>query len=201
MQTLWLIRHGERLDFVEPEWFETATYPYDPPLSPLGLTAATALANELSEVRFDRIFTSPFLRTIQTAHPLARLLQIPIQLEWGLCEWLCEDWSPTLPATMPIEQLIADYPQIDRTYQSLLLPSYPETLNELDRRTIIIAQKLVQSNRENILIIAHKGSILGITAALTEDSAWRSHHLACAGMIKLVSDGNSWKQCQIEFTG
>lgn len=193
MQTLWLIRHAQRLDFVEPEWFETARYPYDPPLSSLGFSSAAALATELGEVRFDRIFTSPFLRTIQTADPLARLLQIPIQLEWGLCEWLCEDWSPALPTTMPIEQSIQDYPQIEHTYQSLVIPSYPETLEKLDTRTAIIAQKLVQSNAQNILVIAHKGSILGITAALTGKSDWRSYNLPCTGMIKLVGDGNSWQ--------
>ncbi|MGK7892391.1 MAG: histidine phosphatase family protein, partial [Xenococcus sp. (in: cyanobacteria)] len=32
-QTVWIARHGNRLDFVNPEWFNTATRRYDPPLS------------------------------------------------------------------------------------------------------------------------------------------------------------------------
>jgi broad specificity phosphatase PhoE len=193
MQTIWLIRHADRLDFIQPEWFETALYPYDPPLSPLGFQSAISLADELSQVSIGRIFTSPFLRTIQTANPLARYLQVPIKLEWGLCEWLCQDWTPALPATTPIDDLIKNYPNIDGTYQSLVLPCYPETLEELNARLAIIARKLVQNKSENILAIAHKGSVLGITAALTGEDCWRSQELACGGMIKLVRTGNRWQ--------
>ncbi len=193
MQTFWLIRHAERLDFVQPEWFETATYPYDPPLSSVGLNSAIKLAHQLGQLPIQRIFTSPFLRTIQTADPLARRLKIPIQMEWGLCEWLCQDWTPALPDVTPIEDLMKDFPAIDCTYQSLVTPCYPETHEELDARIKIIARKLIQNNSENILVIAHKGSVLGITAELTGDSYWRTYDLACGGIIKLVQIDRDWQ--------
>ncbi len=192
MPTFYLIRHAHRLDFIEPEWFNTAIYPYDPPLSPAGLDRAISLGEELSHISIERIFTSPFLRTIQTASPLAHRLQIPLQLEWGLCEWLCEDWTPTLPQTTPIDELKINYPNIDSAYQSLVLPCYPETHEQLDARTSSIAEKLVQSNAQNILAIAHKGSILGIVAALTGNSAWRSYDLPCGEIVKLQRVQNNW---------
>jgi broad specificity phosphatase PhoE len=193
MQTLWLVRHAHRLDFIQPEWFDTAVYRYDPPLSDEGFDRSISLAQQFSQVRIDRIYTSPFLRTIQTADPLARLLQLPIQLEWGLCEWLCQDWTSGFPETTPMEDLRRCYPNIDATYKSLVLPCYPETVAELDARIAMIADKLIQCNGENILAIAHKGSVLGIAAALTGDEAWKTDDLACSGVIKLVcQDGLSF---------
>jgi hypothetical protein len=39
-QIVWIARHGNRLDFVNPEWFNTAERPYDPPLSEDGIEQA-----------------------------------------------------------------------------------------------------------------------------------------------------------------
>ncbi|WP_373540448.1 histidine phosphatase family protein [Chamaesiphon sp.] len=192
MQTLWLVRHAHRLDFIEPEWFDTAIHRYDPPLSPAGVKRSHDLASELSHIPIDRLFSSPFLRAIQTAAPLARLLELPIQLEWGLCEWLCQDWSSELPQTTPVEELIKFYPSIDANYQSSILPCYPETSAQLNIRTHIIARKLVQCNCKNVVTVAHKGSILGIVAALTGEAKWQTYDLACGEMIKLVGDGEIW---------
>ncbi|WP_310487397.1 histidine phosphatase family protein [Chamaesiphon sp. VAR_69_metabat_338] len=189
MQTFWLIRHAQRLDFIEPAWFETAIYPYDPPLSSQGLDWAMQLAQKFADIPIDRVITSPFLRTIQTGSPLATLLQLPLQLEWGLCEWLCSDWTPALPKTTPIDELIRCYPNIDVNYQSLVMPCYPETLKELDERLTIIAQKLTRHHCDNLLTIAHKGSVLGIVAALTGEDEWRNYDLPCGGIIKLTHAG------------
>jgi broad specificity phosphatase PhoE len=198
MQTIWLVRHADRLDFIQPEWFDTATYRYDPPLSREGFDRAISLAQELSQLRIDRIYTSPFLRTIQTADPLAQLLQLPLRLEWGLCEWLCQDWTLGFPATTPVDELIRHYPNIDVTYASLVLPCYPETSVELDARIAIIADKLVQNNCDNILAIAHKGSILGIAASLTGQDDWKTKDLACGEIIKLVGTEGQWRSSFVE---
>jgi broad specificity phosphatase PhoE len=198
MRTFWLIRHAHRLDFIEPEWFETADYPYDPPLSSQGFDRSMQLAQQLSGDGIDRIVTSPFLRTIQTGDPLAKLCQLPIQLEWGLCEWLCRDWTPELPRTTPMTELLRCYPNIDGAYQSLVTPCYPETTAELDTRLAIIAHKLVRSNWDRLLAIAHKGSVLGIVATLTGNDEWRTYDLPCGGIIKLVYDRNRWISSLIE---
>jgi broad specificity phosphatase PhoE len=192
-QTLWLFRHAHRWDFFQPEWFNTATYPYDPPLSPEGERQAICISQHLYQEPIHLIFTSPFLRTIQTAAPLSAALNLPIRLEWGLCEWLCRDWTPTLPTTTPIEQLLTHYPTIDRSYCSHFIPQYPETLADLHDRTYIITENLVQKSYVNSLIIAHKGSVLGIAATLTQNPEWRSTDLPCAGGLKLVRrDDRIW---------
>lgn len=198
IQTLWLVRHGHRLDFVQPEWFDTAIYRYDPPLSVEGCGQADALAQQFRQVRIDRIYSSPFLRTIQTANPLARLLNLPIRLEWGLCEWLCSDWTVNFPETTPVAELFRYYPNIDDAYQSLVLPVYPESVQELDARINMIAGNLIQGNSGNILAIAHKGSVLGIAAVLTGDDWWRTYDLACGGVIRLDNADGHWLSSIIE---
>jgi broad specificity phosphatase PhoE len=192
MKTLWLVRHADRLDFIQPEWFDTAIYRYDPPLSTEGFDRASSLAEEFSQVSIDQIYTSPFLRTIQTADPLARLLQLPIRLEWGLCEWLCQNWTSGFPETTPVDDLTRCYPNIDVTYESLVVPCYPETVEDLDARIHNIAYKLLQGNCKNILAIAHKGSVLGISAALTSNNDWLTYDLPCGGIIKLVCTDGRW---------
>ncbi|MFM2302956.1 MAG: hypothetical protein RLZZ135_359 [Cyanobacteriota bacterium] len=199
MQTLWLVRHAQRLDFVRPEWFETATYPYDPPLSVEGLARSIVIAERLSQLSIDLIFTSPFLRTIQTVDPLAQKLGLPIRLEWGLCEWLCQDWTSALPETTPLDTLMIDYPNIDSAYQSLVIPCYPETQAELDARIHILTQKLVCSHSQNMLAIAHKGSVLGIAAALTGDDVWRTYDLPCGAIIKLVRSEQRWRSSIVDW--
>ena len=198
MQTLWLIRHAHRLDFIEPDWFNDALYPYDPPLSEEGCDRADALIAAFDRIPIERILTSPFLRTIQTAAPLARQRDLPIRLEWGLCEWLCEDWTSELPKTTPVDELLQNYPNIDATYRSLVLPCYPETIGELDARLYNIAYKITQNNYQHLLAIAHKGSVVGIAAALTGEARWQTYDLPCGGIIKLVRDRDRWHSSVIE---
>jgi broad specificity phosphatase PhoE len=198
IQTLWLVRHAHRLDFIQPEWFDTATYRYDTPLSDEGFDRATSLAAEFSQVKIDQIYASPFLRTIQTVDPLARILKLPIRLEWGVCEWLCPDWTVGFPQTTPINELISCHPNIDTAYKSLVLPRYPETAAELDARIEIIAGKLVQCKSKNILVVAHKGSVLGIAAALTGDNNWKTYDLACGGVLKLAWTEDQWQSLVVK---
>ncbi|MBV8884961.1 MAG: histidine phosphatase family protein, partial [Chroococcidiopsidaceae cyanobacterium CP_BM_RX_35] len=66
-QTVWLARHGNRIDFVNPEWFKTAERRYDPHLSDDGVVQAQQLAQRLKGEGIAHIFASPFLRTVQTA--------------------------------------------------------------------------------------------------------------------------------------
>jgi len=93
--SVWVIRHGERIDVVEPEWQLTASRPHDPPLTEHGGRQATATGEHLRELgeRVDHIYTSPFLRCVQTAALISKQLGgLPLRVEPGLCEWLNGDW-------------------------------------------------------------------------------------------------------------
>ena len=99
-QTVWIARHGNRIDFVHPEWFNTAKRRYDPHLSDDGILQAQQLANRLIGENITQIFTSPFLRTVQTANEVAKVLDLSIKLDWDLCEWLNPKWMSTMPCLL-----------------------------------------------------------------------------------------------------
>ncbi len=165
--TIWLVRHAHRLDFIQPEWFDTAVFPYDPPLSALGWQQSFELVARLRNSHIQQIFTSPYLRTIQTADPVARSLGLSIRVENGLREWLHPEWSLSLPNTLPTALLIKNGLLIDETYQSQVSATYPETLEELQSRSREVAKKIALQSLNNVLIVAHKHTLSGIAQALT----------------------------------
>ena len=167
-QTVWIARHGNRLDFVNPEWFNTARRRYDPPLSEDGFIQAQELGQRLKNQNISHIISSPFLRTIQTANEVAEALDLPIKLEAGLSEWFNPDWMDSHPEIHPQEFLAEEYPRIDWNYQSLVTPSYPETQAKVTRRTKQTANKLIKEFAEDILLVGHGASVLGITRGLVK---------------------------------
>ena len=189
-QTVWIARHGNRLDFVNPEWFNTAKRRYDPPLSEDGWIQAKELANRLKGESIQHIFSSPFLRTIQTANCVAQALNLVIKLEAGLSEWLNPDWMSEVPEIHPQEFLGQQYPRIDWSYQSLVIPQYPESEMAVNQRTALTVRKLIANFSANILLIGHGASVVGTANELMEENAVIQASLCC--LVKLVCDNQSW---------
>lgn len=190
-QTVWLARHGNRHDFVNPEWFNTAERRYDPPLSEDGITQAQELAARLKSANIAHIFASQFLRTIQTAYEVAQVLNLPIKLEAGLSEWLNPNWMDEAPITHPQEWLKERYPLLDLSYQTYIKPQYPETENQLYQRTAQVIQILVKNFSEDILIVGHGGSVLGIAKGLVEQNL--TFKVPLCSLTKIVNLDNNWE--------
>ena len=191
-QTVWIARHGNRFDFVNPEWFDTADRRYDPPLSDDGFIQAAELAARLKSEDIAHIFASPFLRTIQTADEIARVLDLPIELEAGLGEWHNPKWMSEHPEIHPQDILTEKYPSIDPDYRSYFTPKYPETKEDVNRRTAKTIKKLVAEFPENILIVGHGATVHGVTYGLVPDTEY--FKVALASLTKIVRQENDkWK--------
>jgi broad specificity phosphatase PhoE len=195
-QTLWITRHGNRLDFVNPEWFTTAVRPYDPPLSEDGFIEAKELGQRLKSESISHIFSSPFLRTIQTADQIAEILDLSIKIEAGLSEWLNPDWMRASPEKLPLEVLKEKYPRIDLSYTSLIIPQYPESSEQVMQRTGETVMRLVEGFSEDILLVGHKASVLGTTAKLVGGNSIINASFCC--LVKLVRCSRGW---EIELNG
>ncbi|CAH9108408.1 unnamed protein product [Cuscuta epithymum] len=108
-QYIVVMRHGDRLDNVDPLWVTKAERPWDPPLHQDGKARAFAVGNRLRPdlgSPIHRVFVSPFLRCLQTASEVIRALsitsgsttdpnavssdhsEIKASVEMGLCEML-----------------------------------------------------------------------------------------------------------------
>ena len=125
---IWLVRHGNREDFIDPDWGKTAERPQDPGLSPDGIEQARAVGERLKDEGIVRIFTSPYLRCAQTAHAIARCVPVPVHIEPGLGELHHPDWSQGLPALMAMHDLTAATGAFDTTHDPLHEATYPETI-------------------------------------------------------------------------
>lgn len=189
-QTVWIARHGNRLDFVNPEWFNTAKRPYDPPLSEDGIEQAKQLGQRLVGEGLVHIFASPFLRTVQTANEVANILDLPIKLESGLSEWLNPAWMSTEPERLPLEVLQEHFPRIDRSYTSRVVVHYPETNEMVLQRTAQTVQRLTAEFPEDMLLVGHGASVVGCTQGLVGGMPEVKASLCC--LVKLLRQSQEW---------
>ncbi len=189
-QIIWLARHGNRLDFVDPEWFKTASRPFDPPLSPDGVQQAQSLARRLRDEGITRVFASPFLRAVETAHHVADLLDLSIGVESGFSEWLNPDWFPDPPVCLPLDSLARRFPRVDASYRSRVMARYPETSEVALARAGKAARLLSDEFRGNLLIVGHGASVVGASWGLLRNSP--ELHTAFCSLVKLRREADAW---------
>jgi len=186
-RTLYLARHGHRLDFTNTEWFNLAHHRYDPPLSELGWQQASILAANLKQKKIEHIFASPFLRCIQTAYPLAQKLDLPIKLEPNLGEWLNAEWISAIPTLYSQTSLRGIYPLIDWQYNFLYKPSYPETLGQAHFRVYSTINNLLEKYNNDLLIVGHSITVSSTIKSFTKQEGEISTPFGC--LWELVLEG------------
>ena len=168
VDTLWLARHGSRLDFEDPEWHKRAERQHDPPLSPDGLVQAGQLADRLKDEGISRIFSSPFLRCVMTADVTARQLRKSVRIEAGFSEWLNPAWFPERPALLGLEDMAHRFPCIDTSYGSRIEPSYPESGDTILKRTGIAIEAVARAHEGAILVVGHGATVYGSVVRLLQ---------------------------------
>lgn len=191
-QTIWIARHGNRIDFVNPEWFNTAERRYDPPLSDDGVVQAYQLGQRLKGQGIAHIFASPFLRTVQTANQVAEALDLPIKLESGLSEWLNSAWMTAMPERMSMDALTELFPRIDTSYTSRVVAEYPETREQALKRAGVTARLLADELQEDLLLIGHGASVLGATMGLVGGIAETEIKANLCCLVKVVRQDSEW---------
>ena len=169
MPTLWLARHANRQDFADPDWAATADRPHDPGLSPDGIEQAKQLGRRVSALDVDRIVSSPFLRTVQTAHLVADTTAHRVELEPGLGEWLNEDWFDAPPDTRSPATLADQFASVDPAPSEppCREPTYPESkhqaLARLGATGACLADRYAD---ETLLLVGHGITVQGVLHGL-----------------------------------
>lgn len=164
---IWVARHGNRQDFVDPNWFDTAERPYDPGLSPDGIEQVRQLGERLTDISVSRIISSPFLRAVQTAHHAAEALDQSIYLEPGLGEWLNPDWFEAMPDIRDNDTLVQQFDRVDLSHEPCLMPSFPETRDEAFERVGRTAACLAERYADDtLLLVGHGITVFGVLAGL-----------------------------------
>ncbi|MGI5149340.1 histidine phosphatase family protein [Plantactinospora sp. CA-294935] len=124
------------------------------PLSPVGLQQALDLVDTLAGLRPTAVWSSPYLRAVQTVQPTARALGLPVHAQRDLREWedglpFTDDWDPHY------EQSWSD-------------PSFArpggESLDPLTVRAVAAVRALASAHPGELVLAASHGTL--ITRAL-----------------------------------
>ena len=139
--SVWVVRHGQRADQADGDWWLTAPRPHDPELTALGERQAAAAGTALAAgCGVQEIYSSPFLRCVQTAAQCAKALGIDtIRIEPGLGEMLHEEWfdfrteeHPDKRHGMPMDSGMSDA-ALRKRFGSLIDTSYSPLYDAVER--------------------------------------------------------------------
>lgn len=182
LTALLLVRHGERQDYVDPTWLPAnrGAEPWNPPLSPKGQEQGEALVSAVDTwcsqlgLKLGAVYSSPLLRTMQTAKPVAAhfgldVVAVPDLMEWLAVDfytsWACRDstghWGsgsvPVLPEfTEVVRQPAANL--IGRKSGPQANFDCPESKQEMVDRVTTSIRRLADSHpRQLVLIVGHGG--------------------------------------------
>jgi len=150
------------------------------------------MANRLAIESIDHLFSSPFLRCVETAAAIADQSQLAIKLEVGLSEWLNTEWFPKPPELVPPADLVRRYPQVDPAYQSRGGARYGESGTAALQRSGDTARKLAAEFDGNLVMVGHGASVLGAMTALLKIAPEDTVDLGYGCVIGLVQRGGRW---------
>ncbi|CAL1142831.1 unnamed protein product [Cladocopium goreaui] len=189
---VFLTRHGARIDKEDRHWLSKAGHHRrdDPQLSPAGHLGAAELAAKCHQLHQERpfahIISSPFVRCVETALPVAKSLELPIKVEPGICEIL----TVFPPGFLDAEELQKDFGSIDLSYQPFLQRSQLRGESS-DFQAAERAAKTARALREKlpgrILFVGHGASCLGIAGAFG-----REDYVGYTSLSHFVYDG-TWR--------
>jgi broad specificity phosphatase PhoE len=190
MRRIFLARHGNRQDFVDPTWPDSAEEPYDPPLSMDGIEQARRLGRRLAGEDIRAIVTSPFLRTVQTAHHANEALGVTIWVEPGFGEWLERESFTRMPRLQALAGMRRKYPALGDGYAATVTLRYPESAAELRERTQRALCALLDKFEGTLLVVGHAASVAAMGLI---DSDVVSIECPLCALFCLEYDGSRWR--------
>jgi broad specificity phosphatase PhoE len=196
--TVWVVRHGQRQDSVDPNWAENAERVHDPPLTDLGRWAAWRVGRRFAEsgTAFDAIYASPFLRTVETAEEICRVLGAETSLEPGLGEHRNPEWFDAEPETVPPATLAEWFDPVRLDHDPYVYPEFPESHDEAMARVGETARRLVEAESGTVLLVGHGLTVGGVVDGLVGSADGVEAPLC--GLTRLTNTGDGWR---LDFSG
>ena len=192
---LLLIRHGET------DWNAEGRYQgqEDPPLNRRGRDQALVLAEALSGISLDVLYSSPLVRARETARVLEERLAVPLHFEPRLMEIHLGDWGGRL-AVEVAENDAERYRRWDNDPWSVTPPG-GESLFQVRERVHAAADEIVRRHEgKTIGLVGHRISLamLKIRYQNLDPSHVRKFYLPNAGWEEVVpvSRVETWRHPQ-----
>lgn len=156
MKTLYVVRH------CKAEGQEA-----DAPLTPEGIAQSNSLADTLATEDIERIISSPYTRATQSIAPLARRLNLAVELDIRLVERvLCSGSRPDWQ-----ELLRASFSDLDLSFEG------GESSREAMLRAVAVVTDIRRHSARSTLLVTH-GNLMALLLKHFDDSIgfaeWRA---------------------------
>jgi len=200
VETIYILRHGFRANWINPEWTTNATtgLPRDSQLAAVGEEQAREVAAYFhswpEDQRPTAIFSSPYYRCLQTSQPTAKKLDIPIYAEHGISEWYypVEPGTGLHPRPSDASTLKRYFPEIDDSWSSVWYPSrLGEGLAAVHDRVagflsvfVPEVQRRFGGQHKRILLVSHAATAIALARELVGNRDL-SFQVACCSLTVL----------------
>ena len=135
------------------------------PLNLNGKKNSLKLNYDLNSLKITKIFSSPFLRTLQTIEPFIKKSKLKVNLENSLRETNIISGIAVKESKMTLPEELYKQFNIDKSYNSFLKSNeivYPEGKINVKKRFNNFLKNLIKKynkSDENILLVSHAGLI------------------------------------------
>lgn len=191
--TIYLLRHAEK---AKGDYFNPTLRHQDPPLSDKGREQSKGAVNYFSKTHLSAIYVSSYIRTLQTARPIAEINQIqPIEdprlneIDNGFVDDMSE------------KEFEKAYPDIWKQYSArntdFRFPGGETGGEARSRISEFLEEKLKTHGKENILIVSHDGLIRACMTYILDIPVYRrgDFRIDLCGLTQFdyLYDVNRWK--------
>jgi broad specificity phosphatase PhoE len=155
----------------------------DPRLSPEGAEQAARLPAGLARFPISRLVSSPQVRAVETAQPVADALGLPVETDDRLAEY-----DRDLPHYIPIEQIARENPAELQRLIDGKLPSGVDTDAFLARVVAGIDDVVAAADPEDtVAVFSHGGVINALLHTVLKTERLLSFHVDYASVTRLLS--------------
>lgn len=188
---IYILRHEDR----------TQDATFFSPLTKKGLDNSIELSKLLRKLNINKIYASPFIRTLQTVYPYSKKYNVRINLEYSLSEILHPHIIPEKSYQISLPEYLAESFNYNSKYKSLLDPNdhnYPEDENSVNKRVKLFLTNLINeriNRNDNILICTHQvvcNTILKMGTKNIKDIEVNYDYNYPRGALSLVFDKDEW---------
>ena len=173
------------------------------PLTKIGLENSVKLINLLDKHNINFIFSSPFIRTLQTIYPYASSKELSINVDYSLSELHHPDIIAKQAVGMSLPEYLAESFKVDPENISIIKPNeivYPESQKDLEIRVKRFFKNIItkyHNTKKNIVIVTHKAVcavILNIIAKIKKINTLTPEFIENyeKGKLSLICSKNDW---------
>jgi broad specificity phosphatase PhoE len=149
---IYILRHEDR----------TMDATFFAPLTEDGLNNSVKLIPLLKMCKINKIYSSPFIRTLQTIHPYAKQCDLNINIDYSLGEIQHPLIIPQKSYQITLPLYLSKSFNFNDKYKSIICPTeytYPETEKNVEERVKKFIFKLINDefkSKYNIIIVSHQ---------------------------------------------